>query len=202
MKKSYRVFSALAVCSLVLLGACSNNKSTSDQSTSKAKVEQSSKSSSQKSSSSKAQAKSSSAAQGAQSSQGSQEQVDTTSDDSQAASTDNQSSSNFDVAAVGSGDFSSIAGSYTGQNGSNITLNINSDQTGSISKEDGDFPAQFSNFSQSGDVATFTNEYGWTYYVVPAGVQTPGSAASAVASWDDSSKDRIVVIGEGVNVFY
>ncbi|ERJ78762.1 hypothetical protein [Streptococcus sobrinus] len=177
-------FVMLALTSLLLLGACQKNtsKSKTDHST---KTSQTSKKASKKKSTS---------------SPSSSNQAPAQSSSQKQNSSQSQTNSNVNVAAVAQGDLSSIAGTYSGQNGA-INFTVAADGTGTISKSDSDFQFQFSNYHQDGQSAAFSNQYGWNYYVVPAGVATP-SGAQAASQWDDSNRDRLIVIGEGVNVFF
>lgn len=202
MKKLQKISSLLmlALTSLLLLGACQKNSSKSKTDHS-AKTSQSSKKASKKDSASSSQTKQGqNSTQGQAGSQSSSSQAPAPSSSQGQTPPQSQTNSNVNVAAVAKGDLSSIAGTYTGQNGA-INFTVNAEGTGTISKSDGDFQCQFSNYHQDGQSAAFSNQYGWNYYVVPAGVATP-SGAQAASQWDDSNRDRLIVIGEGVNVFF
>ncbi len=193
-------FVMLALTSLLLLGACQKNSSKSKTDHS-AKTSQTSKKASKKKSTSSSQSKQGqNSTQGQASSPSSSNQAPAQSSSQKQNSSQSQTNSNVNVAAVAQGDLSSIAGTYSGQNGA-INFTVAADGTGTISKSDGDFQCQFSNYHQDGQSAAFSNQYGWNYYVVPAGVATP-SGAQAASQWDDSNRDRLIVIGEGVNVFF
>lgn len=193
----------LALTSTLLLGACQKNSSKTKTDHS-AKTTQTSKKASKKNLSSSSQSKqvqnSSQGQTSSQNSPSSSSQAPSQSSSQDQKTPQSQPNSNINVAAVAKGDLSSIAGTYTGQNGA-INFTVGTDGTGTISKSDGEFQCQFSNYHQDGQSASFSNQYGWNYYVVPAGVATP-SGAQAASQWDDSSRDRLIVIGEGVNVFF
>ncbi|MEQ9764194.1 DUF6287 domain-containing protein [Streptococcus sp. ZJ151] len=120
---------------------------------------------------------------------------------SQSTSTQTESSK-IDIAAIAKGDLSSMSGSYQGENGK-TPFTFNPDGTGKINNSD----VTFIDFSQTNGVATFRAEdLPITFTVVPAGMATPsevsGSSSSMFAKFDDDSKDRAFVSGEGINLIY
>lgn len=106
----------------------------------------------------------------------------------------------LDIMAVGQGDLSSIAGTYTGLNGGN-RFTFNADGTGSASSSNAEWSVRYINFRVEDGMAVFNAEGQPTvYYIIPAGVDSPNS--SLIAQWDDSTRDRVYVSGSGVNIFF
>ncbi|MGT2926563.1 DUF6287 domain-containing protein [Streptococcus cuniculipharyngis] len=108
--------------------------------------------------------------------------------------------SSLDLEAIAQGDLSSIAGTYPAAKGG-MDFTINADGTGSISKSDGTWDFQFSNFRMENGMAQFNASFaGATYAVVPAGQASPNDLYQMFG--DDSSRNRVLITGEGINVFF
>ncbi|MGV3050909.1 hypothetical protein [Streptococcus hyovaginalis] len=160
--------------------------------------------------SSSTQTKTSQAAQSSQSkASSSQKEKDDTAKSSASSSTDKSTkvtgtatTSKLDIAAIAKGDLSSISGSYEGANGGTPFV-FAADGTGSINNID----VTYTDFEESDGMATFTaTDFPGQFTVIPAGMATPkdvnGGSSTIFEAYDDDTKDRILVSGEGFNVIF
>lgn len=194
----YKIMAVSLLLSLVLLAACQsneNNKSTESSSSQRLLTSNSSNSSSTSSEASSTE----SASQSSSSSESSQSSASVV--ETEPAPSTSSEVTDFNLTAISQGDLSSIAGTYPAAKGG-MDFTLNADGTGAISKSDGTWTFQFGNYRMENGMAVFQESsfVGATYYVVPAGVASPNSMFDMFG--DDSSRNRVLVQGEGVNVFF
>lgn len=104
--------------------------------------------------------------------------------------------SGLDIEAIANLDFSSVEGTYDAEGGDFII----SGQTISFDKEDGVFPTDArTGMVEDGVAKVITNSA--TYYFIPAGVARPTEIPEFFAE-EDVNKDRVIVSGNGMNLFY
>ncbi|MGQ9411707.1 hypothetical protein [Streptococcus pluranimalium] len=126
------------------------------------------------------------------------EDTETKTSSSEKGDADKSNASGVDIAGIAKGDLSSIAGSFEGENGKTPFI-FNADGTGKINNVD----VTFSDFAQKDGVATFKEKtFPGVFTVVPAGMATPENMNDLMilSKYDDETKDRIFVSGEGSNI--
>lgn len=104
--------------------------------------------------------------------------------------------SGLDVEAIANLDFSSVEGTYLADGGEFII----SGQTISFNKEDGVFPTDARSGVVINGVAKIATNSAF-YYFIPAGVTSPEEFPDVLGE-EDINRDRVVVSGNGMNLFY
>lgn len=106
-------------------------------------------------------------------------------------------SASLDLQAIANQDFSSIAGSYEASGGNYI---INTDGSFTYSKSDGDLTFPITDGKVENGMAVLSSN-NFTFYVIPAGVDSPVSVPDFLGT-DDNTRDRVIIDGEGMNLFF
>lgn len=103
----------------------------------------------------------------------------------------------LDLQAIANGDFTSILGSYEANGG---TYTINNDGSFTYKKSDGEFKLPITAGQVKNEMAVLASN-NIIIYVIPAGTDSPIPVPDFLGA-DDSTRNRVIIDGEGMNLFF